>query len=335
MKKHLLLWLVILTITQSIKAQEGFEKVLLSGTEDSKAILEGYFQPAMEGFIYSMNNGWTHTAKVHKVLGFDLTIGASGAMVPSSKEMFKVSGLTNINQSNGGIYEGPTLISDQSEGNPLIISKDGYEIPIDMPGGITEDLPINAVPSPTLQLNVSLPFKTEVMLRYFPETEFGEDGGNAQLLGIGLKKEITSLLGPLKRLPLHVSLLASYTTLNVNYGFEDASSTYLTTEDASAEFDLTSFNVQILASLNFPFINFYGGFGYGKGESNFNMTGKYIYDKNGANEENLIPPSLNFSAASVKTTIGTRLSLGFFKIFADYTIQEYNTASAGIAFSFR
>jgi len=25
----------------------------------------------------------------------------------------------------------------------------------------------------------------------------------------------------------------------------------------------------------------------------------------------------------------------FFKIFADYTIQEYNTASAGVAFSFR
>jgi len=44
---------------------------------------------------------------------------------------------------------------------------------------------------------------------------------------------------------------------------------------------------------------------------------------------------LDFDASGVRATVGTRLSLGFFKIFADYTIQEYNTLAAGIAFSFR
>mgnify|MGYP001088447286 CR=1 FL=1 len=29
------------------------------------------------------------------------------------------------------------------------------------------------------------------------------------------------------------------------------------------------------------------------------------------------------------------IGLGFFKIYGDYTIKEYNTVSAGIAFSFR
>ena len=47
------------------------------------------------------------------------------------------------------------------------------------------------------------------------------------------------------------------------------------------------------------------------------------------------PINLKFDATGIKATLGTRLSLGFFKIFADYSLQEYNTATAGIAFSFR
>ena len=47
------------------------------------------------------------------------------------------------------------------------------------------------------------------------------------------------------------------------------------------------------------------------------------------------PLNLDFKASGLRTTLGARISLGFFKIFADYTLQEYNTLSAGIAFSFR
>ena len=91
MKKFILLFISVFALTQTTKAQEGFEEIIVAGVADSEKILEGYFAPAMEGFIYSMNNGWAHTAKVHKVLGFDLTVGASGALVPSSKEIFRVT----------------------------------------------------------------------------------------------------------------------------------------------------------------------------------------------------------------------------------------------------
>jgi hypothetical protein len=335
MKKYILLVLSVFTLIQTTNAQDGFEEIILGGQGDAKKVLEGYFKPAMEGFIYGMNNGWAHTAKVHKVLGFDLTIGASGALVPSSKEIFKVTGLTHINQSSGGTYEGPTLMGSDNQGNTLAIEKDGNTFSVDMPGGITEDLPINAVPTPTLQLNVGLPYKLEAMVRYFPKTDFGDDGGSAKMLGLGLKKEITSWFGPLDKLPLHISLLAAYTTLNVEYGFEDSSSQEFTVENGVAEFDLKAFNVQALASLNFPIINFYGGIGYGTGNSNFKMTGNYTFDKGTANEEQLTPPELEFSAGGFKTTLGTRLSLGPIKIFADYTLQEYNTVSAGLAISIR
>ena len=50
-----------------------------------------------------------------------------------------------------------------------------------------------------------LPFKMEAMVRFFPETDLGDDGGKAKMLGLGLKKEITSWFGPLKKLPLYAS----------------------------------------------------------------------------------------------------------------------------------
>ena len=47
------------------------------------------------------------------------------------------------------------------------------------------------------------------------------------------------------------------------------------------------------------------------------------------------PVNLAFDASGFKTTLGARFSLGFFKIYGSYTIQEFNTFNAGIALSFR
>ena len=65
------------------------------------------------------------------------------------------------------------------------------------------------------------------------------------------------------------------------------------------------------------------------------MNGTYTFDKGGSDQQNITPPSLGFDANGFKTTLGARLSLGFFKIFADYTLQEYHTVSAGISISIR
>jgi len=47
------------------------------------------------------------------------------------------------------------------------------------------------------------------------------------------------------------------------------------------------------------------------------------------------PIRLKFKSTGTRATVGARLNLTFFKIFADFTLQEYNTATLGFAFSFR
>ena len=339
MKKIALLLIVLLT-TQLSKAQE-LESILLAARGDANKLTKSYLNPGMKGLIYGMNGGWYHTAAVHKKFGFDISIGLNASMVPKEDELitFANLGLTNITSPSA---TSPTL-SGSGDGATMNVNtefQNGQSVTatFDMPSGVKDDLPLNAIPSPAVQLSLGLPYKFDVMLRLVPEV--GSDDVKGKLLGIGLKKEITSIFGPLDKLPLHVSVLAAYTSMDVNY-FMDG--TEIPGNNQDAAFKLNSYTAQAIASINFPIINFYGGIGYSAGKSSLKMMGTYELEYNTGQpapndtitETVTDPLDLNFKTSGIKATIGTRLSLGFFKIFADYTLQEYNTISGGIAFSFR
>ena len=351
MKKNILIFISVFALSFSAKAQDGFENILLADINDTNKLMEGYFAPAMEGFIYGMNSGWAHTAKVHKKLGFDITIGLSAASVPSEREIFSLAGLNSISgattaptfagagtQTNLTVTRNVTISDPNS---PAFGQSQDVEAALTLPGGIKDDLPLSAIPAPAVQVGIGLPFKIDAMFRYVPKTNLGDDGGELNLFGLGLKKEITSWFGPLDKTPLHVSLLAAYTSMDVSYGVADQTGAIEVTNGA-ATFELTAFTAQAIASLNFPFINIYGALGYSSGSSSLSVSGtyrgNYTYTINGQQYTetiNLATPNLDFNANGFLTTVGARLSLGFFKIFGSYTLQEYNTANLGIAFSFR
>lgn len=336
MKKITLLMLLCF-ITQLSKAQE-LESILLAARDDANKLTEAYMNPAMNGLIYGMNSGWYHTAKVHKKLGFDITIGMNASMVPTKDEIFSFADL-NLSNVTSSSATSPT-VAGSGDGAQLSLTQtyDGQTLTtpeiISMPEGISDDLPLNAVPTPAVQAGIGLPYKFDVMVRFVPEV--GSDDVKGKLFGIGLKKEITSIFGPLDKLPLHVSLLAAYTNMDVNYTMDG---NVISGSNQSAEFKLNAYTAQAIASLNFPIINVYGGVGFSGGNSTLKMLGEYQleYD-DGANSETVTiqdPVNMDFDASGFRATIGARLSLGFFKIFGDYTLQEYNTISGGIAFSFR
>ncbi|TDQ30155.1 DUF6588 family protein [Tenacibaculum caenipelagi] len=339
MKKSLLLILSVITFTLKINAQNGPEGILFADSEDTNRLTNAYMAPAMKGLIYGMNNGWYHTAKVHKKFGFDISIGFNGSMVPSKDEMFSLSNLKSINQPTGNITSA-TVAGSENDGSLATVTfqENGitYTGTFEMPGGIKEDLPLNAVPAPAIQASMGLPFKTDVILRFVPKV--GSDDVKGGLFGIGLKKEITDWFGPLDKTPLHVSLLATYTNMGVDYTITDEDpGDNIDIQNGKVDFDLNSYTVQAIASLNFPVINVYGGVGYTGGSSSLDMSGTYTLSYNGSlNQRTLTDPlNLDSNASGFKATVGTRLSVGFFKLFADYTLQEYNAFNAGIAFSFR
>jgi hypothetical protein len=347
--KNLLLILSFILTAYSVKAQE-LESILIAG-DDASRLTESYVNPVMKGLMYSMNGGWYTTAKTHKKFGFDITINANLSIVPTADELF------NFNQTDyqylsteNGETTLPTIMSkDDSETTINVSIPDGdnnYKVgSFEMPGGISGDLPLNAVPTPMVQLGFGLPFKTDIKLRMIPTLNF-DDQVEASLIGIGLQHDLTQYLGPIDKLPLSLSVLGAFTNMKVSYFIEDDSSTDdVTVTNGEAEFKMDTYTIQALASLDFKIITIYGGIGYNSGKAAAKLKGDYeleyeIQDSSGnvistINETVSNPINLNFEASGIRASLGTRINLGFFKIFGDYTIQEYNTISAGIAFSFR
>jgi hypothetical protein len=346
MKKFaLLILMLVCAVSMNAQEDDGLESILYANIQDANKLTQAYLNPGMKGLIYGMNSGWYHTAQAHKTFGFDFSFGLNASMVPSKDELFRFADLGLSSTTTANFPTSPTVAGTNNTAAQATVTAtaeiEGQTVSKEfkMPGGVKEDLPLNAVPTPSVQFTLGLPKQFDIMVRLVPEV--GSDDVKGNLFGVGLKKEITSLFGPIEKLPLHISLLGAYTNMDVNYNIQNDSS--IPGANQVATFNLSSYTVQAIASINFPIINFYGGIGYGAGTSDLKMLGTYVLEyetgqpfPNDTVEKTVTDPiNLDFDASGVRATVGTRLSLGFFKIFADYTIQEYNTLAAGIAFSFR
>tara|TARA_B100001769_G_scaffold118_1_gene82 strand:+ start:365 stop:1411 length:1047 start_codon:yes stop_codon:yes gene_type:complete len=347
--KKLNIFCILFLGLNSINAQD-IGNLLLAG-DDASLLSENYLNPAIGGLISGMNSGWYTTAKTHKKFGFDLTIGLSASFTPDKYQTF------NFESSQ---YNYISLVGDNSQ-LPTVLSEIGNEttfqvsIPTDagnfkvgnftMPGGGASEMPINATPTPNIQLGLGLPFKTDVKLRYVPTVNY-DSKVTGSLIGIGIQHDLTQYLGLLSKLPFSISVLGAYSKASIEYSIDNSNlSSGISAANGLAAFTINTWTVQALGSLDFKILTFYGGVGYNSGTANFDVNGDYtltydVEDSNGNSiatvTENISNPiNLDFNSNGIRATLGTRLNLSFFKIFADYTMQEYNTVSAGIAFSLR
>lgn len=351
MKKLILVLICVFALSNNAKAQDGIENILFADLADANKLTEAFLSPAARGFTYGMNNGWYHTAKVHSLFGFDITIGGNVSLVPKESEKFDVNSLNLSNKITQNPSTTPTVLGeDNAVTNAFEVTIPANSDPninngvhpelrrnFTMPNGYKNDLPLNGVPTPAVQISMGLPWQLEASLRFLPEV--GNDETKGKLLGLGLKKEITSWFGPIEKLPLHVSILGAFTTMNVTSIIDDPSGNDINITNGLAELKLNSYTIQAIASLNFPIINVYGGFGYVSGNSTLKLGGRYElqYSDGLVNYTRTLndPLNLNYDVSGMRATLGARLSLGFFKVFGSYTLQEFNTANLGVAFSFR
>ena len=348
--KKIIIPLVLFALSFNTKAQNGIENILFADISDANKLTLEYTRPAAEGFIFGMSNGWYHTAKVHKTLGFDITIGANISSTPSSREMFDVNALGLSNKITQNPNTSPTVLASENadynafqvtipaNSDPTINGGNHPELTrkFTMPDGLGDDLPLNGIPTPTVQVSVGLPSNFEATVRFIPE--IGDDT-SGQLFGLGVKKEITNWFGPVDKTPLHISLMAAYTNMSITSTIDDPSGNEINITNGVSELDLNSYTVQALASLNLPFVSIYGGLGFIKGSSSLNLRGNYELQYENSissfSKELNDPFNLDYDVSGFTSTIGARFSLGFFKIYGSYSLQEYNTFSAGIAVSVR
>ena len=310
----------------------------LAAGKDGGTLLQSYLSPAFEGTIYNLSNGWYRTAKTHRKLGFDITLNASLSSVPTSGKsfIFNNSDYETMRLKTGDGKSLPTAFGGKTS-EVLVASKEvapgiNGDFEFDALNGVTSEIGVNEVPAAMIQAGIGLPFKTDITVRYLPEV--GSKDFKTNLIGFGLKHNILQYFPVAKRIPLvDVSLFAGYTKLT---------SQYIPGQDQSIDMEVTSFTGQVLGSVDLKIINFYLGVGFVEGKSNLDVTGDFEFTYAGPantsytekiDEADL--PKLKNSVSGMKTTAGMSLNLGPVKIFGDYTLQEYNTITAGLAFSFR
>ncbi|MGZ2370969.1 DUF6588 family protein [Ancylomarina sp. YFZ004] len=340
MKKFILLLFLLIPF---LGKSQDIEQFLLSGTEDASKLTENYVNPVAKGFMYGLNSGWYTTARTHKKFGFDITFVANLAQVPGKDEAFNfvasdyknlslVSGPNKIQTLFGG--ENTTVLQSRIETEGGSFDLANFEIP----DGIGEDLPMSAVPSFTVQLGIGIPvIDADLKFRYLPKV--GTSDIEVGMIGVGLQKNLSKIL-KINKTPFSISALVAFTNLTAEYDIQGESD--FNGSGQKLEFSTNAYTIQAIASVNLKLIEFYGALGYNTAKMDVDIKGTYELEYTDVNSGTTFdyktltdPVSVEFDASGVRATLGTRLNLGFFKIFADYTMQEYNTFTGGIAFSFR
>lgn len=346
MKKQLILCFVFFALSTKLFSQSGFEILFLADKNDSKKLLTNYFSPTIKGYLDGLNNGWFHSAKAHKPFGFDLSVNLVNVIHPNNSKVFTTNNLASLNATKG-VFSSSTSVGNKKT-TPIIINTtiNGQTVTAssNFNGGSDGSIFENTASIPIAQISLGVSNGFDVMLRFTPGMKVNNDNESLTVLGFGIKKEITNWFKKSENLPLHLSILAGYTSMKANYGIKNQSfptgnQSGIEVQNALSEFSLSSFTFQALGSLEWDRFGFFGSMGYGYGNSKFTTTGVLRGQYQGNSKIEIkdldIPDDIKFNSNNLSATVGTKINLRYFKIYGSYSFQEFNTTNIGVAFSLK
>lgn len=337
--KKLPLLMLLCFIALTSKAQNDIDALLAAGAEDAARFANDYLMPGTDGLIHSINSNWFNTADAKPLGGFEISIIANAAQPSSENKTFlmNTADYNNVQFVQGGQVQ--DVASVLGHNDPDVVVEVTYDDPlfgqqteqITLPTGLASEN-VNMIPSAFIQGALGLSKGIELKARFIPKIDTEDVKFNAY--GAGLQVEFTKWLPADKLLPVAISGLVAYTHLDATYNLTESSG--IQGEDQRLENDTNTWLLQLIASTKLPVINFYGGIGYIKGESNSDMLGTYIVSNGLLTADPIVDPfSVKSEVSSVRGTLGTKLKLGFFRINAEYHLSDFNAFSVGINFGFR
>lgn len=348
-------------ISTSAFAQGDMSTFLQAGASDGTKALNAYATPLLKSFGADLNGGWFNTAKVHGIGGFSLTFTPTVAFIPTADQEFNVNSLglsANTRVINGKTIS-PTIAGvDKDTDNPELgmfarypgASQDSMITSFKLPAG----LGVNFFPLPTLQLAVGVGIGTEVAIRFFPSTKFGDY--EVGMFGFAVKHDVKQWFKGIKELPFDLSVMAGYTQFDASAKLpeliaeQDGPETYNANPNKaynqSVEFTSSAYTFNALISKKLSVFTPYLGLGYQGATTKLGLKGEFpVTDINnnfdpsqpitGSNKPKTVkelkdPVNLEGSIGGFRATAGFRLKLAVITIHADYTFAEYNVASVGI-----
>ena len=257
------------------KAQD-IGQIIAGSKADANQYLTSYMEPFGKGEILNMGRGWFSTGKVHKLLGFDVSVGAQLSSVPTDKQnfVFLNADYSTFKLKNAATTSAvvPTFMGDGAS-QILSVSTTVNGRPVtyefNTPNGIKKDFQF--VPLPIVQLGIGLIKHTELKVRYFPKTNISNT--EIGVFGVGVQHEFSDYLPFIKKVPfLHLSALAAYNTTSASY---DLTGKGVAGTNQKVDLKMSAFTVQGIASVKFALLEIYTSLGYTTGKADINLNGSY------------------------------------------------------------
>ena len=146
------------------------------------------------------------------------------------------------------------------------------------------------------------------------------------MFGVGVMHDVKQYIPGIKELPFDLSAFVGYTSMKMDVGFNSND------PDQKGEFKSTATTIQALISKKLSVLTVYGGVGYNIANTTLGVSGTYDL---GYGAQTPLNFKIEGNASGPRATAGLRLKLAILTLHADYTLQEYNTLSAGIGLSVR
>lgn len=301
------------------------------GRENASMFTHAYLKPYGEMLGKTLNGGWYNSADVHKVAGFNFTVGVNMAMVPGSAKSFDVGPLVE-NMEGAYTLKDPNVYMTPSVAGAMevrpTIQFNGTDV-LTMPNGSGFD----KFPMPMIQLGVGLPFHTEIGARFIPGFK-ASDAGKVSLLGFMVKHSIKEYVPFISRVP--------FLSSSVMFGYTNFASTVAVPyepQEMGQELKISSnaYTTRFLLGVNVPFVAVYTGLGYGWTNSDFGLKGVYKVDWDEVPEPKEVenPFSVAYKTSGFDANAGVRFRLGIIALHGEYTIGDYQMVTVGLGISFR
>lgn len=335
---------------QKANAQDDVSGLFKGNLGDVNKLINAYTTPLFKGFGNGLNGGWTNTAKTQKFLRFAIRVSLTGSEVPSSDRSYDVNklGLANIKATNASQSIAPTFGGDynQSTGITYTDPSTGATYKTTLPHGES-----HYIPAPQVQLTIGLIKNTDLTLRVIPKIKVSDDVGRVGMVGFGLKHNFAEDLGTAgKALPFDLALAVGYTRLNYEKGLSvtpesnnggiSGSSNF---SNQTLEGHFSGWNAQVIISKKLLFFTPFASVGYITSSTDVGLKGNFPFvtgatvDGKPTYTAYVDPITIGGSSVginSIRADLGFQLSLTVLKIYASYSVADYQSANLGIGLGF-
>jgi len=349
-----------------------FEDLVQLGPRDLNTYAGNYLDPGMKAFTVGLASGWINTAKPHKLLGFDITLGSNFVRVPEDQRLFNFNAADyqNLQYTGGNNAQLPTIVGGDATGQ-LFVEAGGIiegpegpveirnDIEFDTPDGLNpeEDLILQGIPTPAIQIGIGLVKGTDLRIRWIPAQsllnafDVDESFSAPSYFGIGVLHDFKQWIPGMKLLPFDLSAFVGWTkfsvdqSVEINETFGETDPNFQTSiiADGNYLFEASATTIQAIISKKISVLTPYAfvGVNFGSASTKFDGTLTYeIEDKQGSGFDEEVtyndPIDLEFSGAGgPKLGAGVRVKLLILTLHAEYVLQRYNSINFGLGLSIR